>query len=205
MKNAKQHWEIIRPKVTASPMGPATRAWYELGSQELCAEIGGMVVRIKLSAFPDHCWRSRSPFVAVALWDQGNQLAFHHRDGETSLFPVSIWRRGYIIRDDFPPEDDSPPTGRELIEASLKWPWNREARRRARSAGKTRSAHMSLHQEDLIAARQDRVLHALEIHFGVAPYVIRERIEAIQDKARLQSLHKSVKQALSIDEFTRML
>ena len=205
MQFGPQHWETARANLIVSPMGPATRAWYDLGGQELCAEIGGMVVRIKLNEFPDRCWRSRSPLVAVALWDQGNQLAFHHRDGETSLFPVAIWRRGYVIRDDFPPEDDSPPTGRELIEESLKWPWNREARRRARSPGQTRRGQRAQHQTDLIAARQDRVLHALENRFGVAPYVIRERIEAIQSKARLQSLHKTAKQAGSIDEFTRAL
>jgi hypothetical protein len=57
--------------------------------------------------------------------------------------------RGYVIRDDFPLEDDSPPTGRELIEASLRWPWNREARRRARSAGQTRRglAHRRFHAD----------------------------------------------------------
>jgi hypothetical protein len=60
-------------------------------------------------------------------------------------------------------------------------------------------------QEGFLAARQKAVLDALEIRFDQVSDPIRERIEAIQDEARLRSLHKSAIQAGSIEEFTRML
>ena len=183
----------------ACPEGPATRAWYERDRRELCAEIRGMVVRIKLKEFPVRCWRSRSPLVAVSLCDKGNQLAFHHTDGKTSRFPVAIWRRGFVIERDFPPQDDSPPTGRELIEASLKCPWNREPRRRARPPGQTRKGQRVHQPADVIAVRQNAVLDALEVRFGQAPESIRTSIEALQDEGRLRSLHRIAIQVSSLN------
>jgi hypothetical protein len=60
-------------------------------------------------------------------------------------------------------------------------------------------------QQGAIITRQRAVLDALEIRFGEVADSIRQRIESIQDEARLRALLKSAIQAGSIEEFTRTL
>jgi hypothetical protein len=60
-------------------------------------------------------------------------------------------------------------------------------------------------QEGSVAARQKAVLDALEIRFGQVPDGIRERIEAIEDQARLRALLECAIQAGSIEEFIRTI
>jgi hypothetical protein len=56
-------------------------------------------------------------------------------------------------------------------------------------------------QEGFVAARQKAVVDALEIRFCQVPDGMRERVEAIQDEARLRALLKSAIQVESIEEF----
>jgi len=60
-------------------------------------------------------------------------------------------------------------------------------------------------REGVIVTRQKVVLDALEIRFGQVPDSIRESIEAIQDEARLRSLHQTAIQAESLEAFARAL
>ena len=60
-------------------------------------------------------------------------------------------------------------------------------------------------QEGFVAARQKAVLDALEIRFGEVADAVRQRIESVQDEARLRALLKSAIQAGSIEEFTQTL
>ena len=86
-----------------------------------------------------------------------------------------------------------------LVEESLKWPWNREPRRRARPPRQARRGPKVHKQAGLIAVRQSAVLDALEIRFGEVPDSIRQSIKALQDEDRLRSLHRRAIQASSLE------
>jgi hypothetical protein len=60
-------------------------------------------------------------------------------------------------------------------------------------------------QEGVIVARQKAVLDALEIRFGHVAPGLRETIEAIHDETRLRSLHQTAIQAVSLEDFVRVL
>jgi hypothetical protein len=89
-------------------------------------------------------------------------------------------------------------------EAQKHMPYITSIERMGREEGLQQGRQEGL-QQGLVAARQKAVHDALEIRFGEVADSIRQRIESIQDEARLRALHKSAIQAGSIEEFTRAL
>jgi predicted transposase YdaD len=58
-------------------------------------------------------------------------------------------------------------------------------------------------REGVIIAWQKALLDALETRFGEVADAVRQRVESMQDEARLRALHKSAIQAASMEEFAQ--
>lgn len=56
-------------------------------------------------------------------------------------------------------------------------------------------------QEGILASRRQDVLEALEIRFARVPEGLRETVEAINDEAKLRTLHRAAIQCNSVEEF----
>jgi predicted transposase YdaD len=60
-------------------------------------------------------------------------------------------------------------------------------------------------QEGLVASKQQDIVEALEIRFGIVPEGLREEIELIGDPAKLTSLLRAAIRSTDIESFAREL
>jgi predicted transposase YdaD len=73
-------------------------------------------------------------------------------------------------------------------------------RKEGRQAG-----HQEGRQEGLVASKQQDIVEALEIRFGIVPEGLREEIELIGDPAKLTSLLRAAIRSTDIESFAREL
>ena len=68
-----------------------------------------------------------------------------------------------------------------------------------------RSLAEQFRKEGLIASKQQDIVEALEIRFGIVPKGLREEIELIGDPVKLTNLHRAAIRSADIDSFAREL
>jgi hypothetical protein len=69
----------------------ADRVWYDVHSDRLYLQAGGIQSSILLRNIPDHDFESTAPLIGFSIGQSGSVVVCHHRDGKDTWLPVDLW------------------------------------------------------------------------------------------------------------------